>query len=191
MSKDDLQFETDEDGNKFVVLSEQDAIAQRDRLRKAEADAEAAARATTLERENAFLKAGVPAGVIGDMFMETYKGDLTKEAILEAAAKVPGLISEGSATTETTKTELTPEQQAAADAEAKQTQERSDLARNAADAAVVPDKHPHDAMREAIETARKAGASEPVAQSAGLSQLVQAAAAGDKRVLAPGSATVS
>lgn len=189
MPNDELDIETDDDtGERYARIPEKDAVAQRDLARKAKENEAAAAERDAAQRELAFLKAGInpDESKVAALFAKSYDGELTAEAIKAAYADL-GITT----TTETTTTtELTPEQQAAAEAEAKQTQERADLARGAANSGVLPDKHPHDTMREAIENARKAGASEPVAQSAGLSQLVQAAAAGDKRVLAPGSATV-
>jgi hypothetical protein len=53
---------------------------------------EAVANAIRLERENAFLRAGVADDTpVGKMFAKSYDGELTVEAIVEAATQVGAL----------------------------------------------------------------------------------------------------
>lgn len=178
MAADDLNLEEDPDtGEKFVRLSEKDAIAQRELARKASDAAEAEERAAKAERLLAIRDAGIPKGVLGDMFVETYKGELTEEAIKEAASKVPGLL----APTENSEGELTPEQQAAAAAEAKQTEERAALARNSTGHQEPPAEDPRKLMVDAVANARQSGVNEQEALARGFSELVNAAGHGDQR----------
>lgn len=60
----------------------------------------AAQEAAALKRENAFLKAGVPTdSPLGEMFAKAYDGELTAEAISEAASKI-GLLGGNDATSQ-------------------------------------------------------------------------------------------
>lgn len=63
----------------------------REQLKKSRANAraaeEATARAATLERELAFSKAGITSEGMGEYFIKGYDGDITPEAIKDAATK--------------------------------------------------------------------------------------------------------
>lgn len=180
------EIEYDAEGNEFVRLPADQAKNQREIARQAEANAKAAedakAEAAAAQRELAFFRAGINADSdVGKMFVKGYDGELTAEAIKEAAAKIPTLLD---ATAEPV-TEQTPEQIEAARLQAEQTGERSDLARGAASYSEAEARDPRELAREAVAKARIDGLSEENALSAGLNELVGAAMAGDKRVRLP------
>lgn len=177
-------LETDDDDldEPTVTLSQADAKAQRALARKGEKFDGAVAERDAAQRELAFLKAGVnPDSAVGKLFVKGYDGELTKEAITAAAADIPDLIVTAEAPAEQTE-QLTPEQEAAAKAEAEQTQQRQQLASGNTNAGTAPPRDPRELMVEAVDNARKAGRSEDRALAEGFRELVNAAANGDERV---------
>lgn len=177
---DDFEIETDEDGNEYVRIPKDQAFNQRDLARKAKDLEPAAAEGEKAKRELAFLKAGVNAdeSKIAALFVKSYDGELTTDAIKAAFADL-GVTEKPAVEGEQ---QLTPEQQAAADAEAKQTEERAALARGSAGFQDTPPRDPRELSAEAVAKARAEGRTEEVALSNGLRELVNAAVAGDKRV---------
>lgn len=174
----DFEIDEDDDGNKTVTLPADQATNLREKARKADENATAAAERDVALRKLAMRDAGIPKGVLGEMFEETYKGELTAEAITEAASKIPGLIAEAAQPA----VEKTPEEIEAARIEAEQTGARQALAQGNTNAGVLPDRDPRELAAEAVAKARADGRSEEVALSAGLRELVSAAANGDRRV---------
>jgi hypothetical protein len=179
---DDFEIETDDDGTQYARIPLEQATNQRDLARKAKDLEATAAERDAAKRELAFLKAGVnPDSAVGKLFVKGYDGELDVEKIKAAAAEIPGLITEAAPA----EGELTPEQEAAAKAEAEQTTARQQLASGNANAGTIPDRDPRELAVEAVQKARQAGLSEENALSAGLNELVGAAMAGDRRVRLP------
>lgn len=175
----DLEIEIDDEtGEEYVRIPKDQALNQRKLANDAQKNADALDRAEKAERKLAFRDAGIPNGVLGDMFMETYKGDLDVEKIKEAAGKVPGLV-EAEATE--TQVELTPEQQAEAEAEARQTQERNNLSRGAAGYGEAPPPDPRKLASDTVQQAREAGRNDMDSLALGFAELVNAAGHGDNR----------
>ena len=184
MAKDDFDFEEDEDtGEKYVRLSEKDAIAQRELARQATANVNAADERDAAQRELAFLKAGVDAGSpIGKMFVKAYDGDLTAEAIKAAATEIPGLVGEPAAPAPSTPT---PEEAEAARLAAEQTGARQELNLGNSNAGTPPAPDPRDTARETVIAAKQRGMSNDKAMVEGFEVLVAGAIANDQRVLIP------
>jgi len=145
----------------------------RDQIRALERDAKETRAA---RRELAFVKAGIDTDTpLGQMFFDAYKGDLTSEAIKEAAATI-GLGREPEPETPSTP----PEEQSS-------TGERRNLASGATgDLPPNPDDLKPDPRKEARDLADKVladGGSREEAMARQFSTLVQAAQSGDRRVI--------
>lgn len=175
----DFDYDEDDDGNKTVTLPADQATNLREKARKADELSAAATERDEAKRKLAFYESGIDMkSDLADLFVKGYDGDLTADAIKEAAAKYPGLIGDAVAPV----VEQTPEEIEAARVEAEQTGVRQALTQGASNAGVLPDRDPRELAAEAVAKARADGRSEEVALSAGLRELVSAAAAGDKRV---------
>lgn len=135
----------------------------------------ARAEAEKLQRENAFLRAGVDLdSPIGTMFGKAYDGELTREAIQEAAKQV-GAIRTAETALATPPTE--PQQQH----DTSQGQDRMDLASGS----TTPNPNaanPYQEAETAWENARSGGATREAAAAAPLAVLLEAAHRGDRRV---------
>jgi hypothetical protein len=133
----------------------------------------ARAEAAALQRENAFLRAGVDLdSPLGKMFGKAYDGELTREAIQEAAKEV------GAIRTAETAASPPPEPQH----DTTQSQDRMDLASGS----TVPDPNlanPYQEAERAWDAARADGATREAAAAAPLAVLLEAAHRGDSRVI--------
>lgn len=120
-------------------------------------------------RENAMLKAGINTdSPLGKFFSDSYKGELTKEAVTAAATEI-GLLEK-----ETPDPEVSEQ-------EKESTKERQKLTSGAADPSEMPKKHPRE---EGIEQARRVldeGGTYEQGGAAYLSTLMQRHQEGDPR----------
>lgn len=171
---DQYNDDEDDDDDRAVNLSRKD-------IRALEASAKKGRRAEALERENAFLKAGIDVeSPVGQMFARGYDGDLTTAAIKASAETIPGALKGGSAPTDEAK-EQTPEE--TADEEEKSaTAERSALANGS-----KPDdgkaEDPRLTALQRSQEAMKRGATEEDALGSFFNTVATAANQGDKRVV--------
>lgn len=129
---------------------------------------------TQLQRENAFLKAGVDVtSVNGKYLLKGYDGELTTEAIQQEAAAM-GLI--GEKTEEVEEDEGASEDEKAFDSAASDASSRSPGDEQ-------PNDHPSIAADKIAEEALKKGATREDALAASVSLIGGAAASGDSRVI--------
>jgi hypothetical protein len=122
-------------------------------------------------RENAMLKAGINTETpLGKFFAESYKGDLTKEAVIAAATEI-GVLE---------KTTTNPQ---VSEEERKSTQERQNLTTGAADPSQMPTKHPREQGLENAKMLLDKGGTYEQAGAAFLTTLVKAIDEGDERAI--------
>lgn len=155
---------------------------ERDNLRElreaADRGREAVTRAETVERELAFVKAGIDTDSgVGKLLFQSYKGEATKDAVIAAAAEY------GIAPAAAQQIEAPPV--VVDEAERGQARERANLAAAAADpGAQPPDEDPHEAGIREFHKARAAGASQDDAADQYFGRVLKAAYVdGDPRAL--------
>lgn len=139
-------------------------------LRALKEAAKAAEDAKAAMRENAMLKAGIDIdSPVGKMFFKTYEGELSKDAIKQAAVEV------GLAEVETKNPEVTPD-------EKNSTKERQGLTTGVPGSTEVK-KHPIEEAKETADDFIKKGATFEDAGAAYVSTLVKRYQEGDKRAV--------
>lgn len=137
---------------------------------------ERASKAEILERENAFLKAGVQTDTpLGKLLFKAYDGELTTDAI-KAAADELGAASQPAAPPPPADTELAPGEDSAMDA-------ANSMAPGATPPTEEPKTDPRSRAQEDYVNAINSGATNEQALGKAFHTLVQAAAAGDERVI--------
>lgn len=148
-------------------------------LRKAADDGAAARKvADQLARENAMLRAGVDLdSKAGAYFAKGYDGELTTEAIKAEAADFSGVLRGESAPPAAPPAEEKPP------VDENQSRERMDLASNSGAPGTTPGEDPYKAAESAFNEALGSNGSREKASAAAFSALIQAANAGDKRVI--------
>jgi hypothetical protein len=139
------------------------------------------AAAEAAQRELAFVKAGVDTdSKIGRLLLQSYDGDLTKDAITEFCKDIPGALPVASEqTTESAEGTTEGTQEATTDTS---TRERTALAGDAT-APEFTDPDPREEARKAIDTVVEQGGTRDDALAAGFATLTAAAVKGDQRVL--------
>lgn len=167
MADEEQNQEPNEQEDKFVRMKREDI----DKLQEA---AKAGGTAAELQRENIFLKSGIPTDTpLGKMFYKSYDGDLTPDAIKAAATEV-GLVQPS--TEGTKEVNLQP-------GEERSTDERRAAASNASPGGVLPEKHPQQEAREKAEAIVKEGGTYEQAGAGFLSTLVKRYSEGDQRAV--------
>lgn len=135
----------------------------------------ASARNATLEKENAFLKAGINTDTdLGKLMLTGYDGELTPDAIKAWAERI-----QPAGTNTTGNPEVTED-------EKKFTDTRSELASGQSDGAGVPQSSDYVADGyEAFWQAQRDGKPRDVAAAEVLDRIIDAAGKGDPRALVP------
>jgi hypothetical protein len=127
-------------------------------------------------RTNALLAAGVnPDSPVGAMFSKAYDGDLKVDAIKEEWLKVAPAPTAAAAA---------PPDDGPSEAEKAQAAQRSQLTTGGQPPGEEPTPHPNVAAKAAFDKARGEGKSVETAQRDYVQVIMNAAAAGDERVLA-------
>lgn len=148
------------------------AAAARSNAHKAEAEA--------AKREIALLKAGIDTDTpLGAMFADAYKGELTKDAVT-AAFKALGVTPAAAADAD--HADDTPDDSPDLTADLDSTDLRQALANGGA-ADIPVELDPRVKAQRDVDTVINAGGTQEDGLAAGIQTLLQAAVAGDKRVL--------
>lgn len=131
-------------------------------------------------RKLAFAEANVDfKSPAGQMFVRGYDGELTEEAISEAAKQIPGVLKgEAPAVQPEQQQQLSPE-------EMQQTAQRGDLAGDSAGAGVDPGVDPSTAGLDAFHKDLSEGRGREKASAAYFDSMMSAAANGDPRAIVP------
>ena len=170
MSKEN-ETQDPQEGNKEGESEQREVRLTREQIRELEENAKKGKQAASLERELAFVKAGIDTDKgLGKFFFENYKGELNKDAVLSAAAEL-GIVE-----AQTKDPQITEE-------EKNSTRERQNVSQGAATQTDKPTKHPREEALDNALAAQKQGATMEQSGAAYLNTLVKRYAEGDKRAV--------
>jgi hypothetical protein len=148
----------------------------------AERGREATKRAEAMEREMAFLKAGIDTDTpVGKMFAKAYDGELDREQITEAA-KAVGALGQAAGSGAPAPDEVA-QRGTAADDERDQTSARQTAAGEGAAPPETPTQNPHEVGLEGFEENMKSGMTRQDASAIYFQTMMDSAAKGDERAI--------